>query len=119
MGDEEGEEEVVGDEEEMDMEMPMESEPVAEESEEQVDEAVSLKPVKADNKDHASNKNSPVPSNAGAKEKLADAHAMSSTPEKGKPAPKAKDMGGTTEPNMAPAPAPEKSDKAGNKKSPV
>jgi hypothetical protein len=119
MGDEEGEEEVVGDEEEEEVEMPMESEEeVAEE--EQVDEAVSLKPVKADNKDHATNKKSPVPANGGAKEKLADAHPASNAAEKGRPAPSAKELPhGTTEPNPGPATAAEKADKAENKKSPV
>ena len=124
MGDEEGEEEVVGDEEEEEVEMPMESEEeVAEEEvaeEEQVDEAVSLKPAKADNKDHATNKKSPVPANGGAKEKLADAHPASNAAEKGRPAPTAKELPhGTTEPNPGPATAAEKADKAENKKSPV
>jgi len=123
MGDEmdaeEGPEEVVGDEEEEEVEMPMESEEeVAEE--EQVDEAVSLKPVKADNKDHATNKSSPVPANGGAKEKLADAHPASNAAEKGRPAPSAKELPhGTTEPNPGPATTAEKADKAENKKSPV
>jgi len=100
-------------------EMPMESEEeVAEE--EQVDEAVSLKPVKADNKDHATNKSSPVPANGGAKEKLADAHPASNAAEKGRPAPSAKELPhGTTEPNPGPATTAEKADKAENKKSPV
>jgi len=116
MGDEAEEE---GEEEEEEVEMPMESEEeIAEETEEQVDEAVSLKPVKADNKDHATNKSSPVPANGGAKEKLADAHPAKTEAEKGRPAPTAKELPhGTTEPNMAPAPAPEKQDKADNKKS--
>jgi len=115
MGDEAEEE---GEEEE-EVEMPMESEEeVAEE--EQVDEAVSLKPVKADNKDHATNKSSPVPANGGAKEKLADAHPASNAAEKGRPAPSAKELPhGTTEPNPGPATTAEKADKAENKKSPV
>ena len=99
MGDEEGAEEVVGDEEEEDVEMPFESkEEVA--KEEQVDEAVSLKAVKADNADHATNKTSPVPANGGAKEKLADAHPAKTEQENGRPAPKAKELPhGTTEPD--------------------
>jgi len=98
MGDEAEEE---GEEEE-EVEMPMESEEeIAEETEEeQVDEAVSLKPVKADNADHATNKTSPTPTNGGAKEKLADAHPAKTEEEKGAPAPKAKELPhGTTEPD--------------------
>jgi len=103
MGDEaeEGEEEV---------EMPMESEEevveateeIAEETdEEQVDEAVSLKPVKADNADHATNKTSPVAADGGKKEKLADAHPAKTEQETGRPAPKAKELPhGTTEPDL-------------------
>jgi hypothetical protein len=87
---EEGPEEVEGDEEE-EMAMPMESE----------EEIVSLKPVKADHADHATNKTSPVPANGGAKEKLADAHPAKTEQETGRPAPKAKELPhGTTEPDL-------------------
>jgi len=99
---EEGPEEVEGDEEE-EMAMPMESEEeIAEETEEeQVDEAVSLKPVKADNADHATNKTSPVAADGGKKEKLADAHPAKTEQETGRPAPKAKELPhGTTEPDL-------------------
>ena len=97
MGDEAEEE---GEEEEM--EVPMESEEVvAETDEEQVDEAVSLKPVKADNADHATNKTSPVAADGGKKEKLADAHPAKTEQETGRPAPKAKELPhGTTEPDL-------------------
>lgn len=103
MGDEAEEE---GEEEEV--EVPMETteteeevvEATEESEEEQVDEAVSLKPVKADNADHATNKKSPTPANGGAKEKLADAHPAKTDEEKGAPAPKAKELPhGTTEPD--------------------
>ena len=99
MGDEAEEE---GEEEEEEVEMPMESEEeIAEETEEeQVDEAVSLKPVKADNADHATNKKSPVAADGGKKEKLADAHPAKTDEEKSAPAPKAQDLGGTTEPDL-------------------
>ena len=99
MGDEAEEE---GEEEE-EVEMPMESEEeIAEETEEeQVDEAVSLKPVKADNADHATNKTSPVAADGGKKEKLADAHPAKTEQETGRPAPKAKELPhGTTEPDL-------------------
>jgi len=98
MGDEAEEE---GDEEE-EMEVPMESEEiVAETDEEQVDEAVSLKPVKADHADHATNKTSPVAADGGKKEKLADAHPAKTEQETGRPAPKAKELPhGTTEPDL-------------------
>jgi hypothetical protein len=100
MGDEAEEE---GEEEEEEVEMPMESEEeIAEETEEeQVDEAVSLKPVKADNADHATNKTSPVAADGGKKEKLADAHPAKTEQETGRPAPKAKELPhGTTEPDL-------------------
>lgn len=98
---EEGPEEVEGDEEE-EMAMPMESEEeIAEETESELEEAVSLKPVKADHADHATNKTSPVPANGGAKEKLADAHPAKTEQETGRPAPKAKELPhGTTEPDL-------------------
>jgi len=98
---EEGPEEVEGDEEE-EMAMPMESEEeIAEETESELEEAVSLKPVKADNADHATNKTSPVAADGGKKEKLADAHPAKTEQETGRPAPKAKELPhGTTEPDL-------------------
>ena len=101
-GPEEGPEEVEGEEEEEEVEMPMESEEeIAEETEEELEEAVSLKPVKADNADHATNKTSPVAADGGKKEKLADAHPAKTEQETGRPAPKAKELPhGTTEPDL-------------------
>ena len=87
-----------------------------------MEEAVDLKPVKADHKDgtdSTANK-SPILANGGAKEGLAEPHKIPSTdtPEKGRPAPSAKELPhGTTEPNLSPAPAPVKQDTASNKKS--
>ena len=87
-----------------------------------MEEAVNLKPVKADSKDgtdSTANK-SPILANGGAKEGLAEPHKIPSTdtPEKGRPAPSAKELPhGTTEPNLSPAPAPVKQDTADNKKS--
>jgi len=84
------------------MEMPMETteETVEESTEEAIEEAVSLKAVKADHADHTDNKTSPVAADGGKKEKLADAHPAKTDEEKSAPAPKAQDLGGTTEPDL-------------------
>ena len=104
--------------EEGDMEMPEEGvapteEPVAEAEtseekveetkeetkEEKVEEGVAMKAVKADNKGGDDNAKSPVPADSGKKGAEAKP-GISGGEEKGKPAPKAGDMGGTTEPDM-------------------
>ena len=67
--------------------------------EEKVEEGIAMKAVKAPAKGSDDNAKSPVAANSGAKG--AEAKPQSSSgDEKGKPAPKAGDMGGTTEPNL-------------------
>lgn len=73
----------------------------------------------ADNKDH-SDKGAKSPVNqAGAPKVDAKAVETSKTEEKGRPAPAAKDHGGTTKPDMKEVAKPDNSDKAENKKSAV
>lgn len=114
----EKDEEAPAEEGDMEMEMPEEGvapteEPVAEAEtseekveetkeetkEEKVEEGVAMKAVKADNKGGDDNAKSPVPADSGKKGAEAKP-GISGGEEKGKPAPKAGDMGGTTEPDM-------------------
>jgi hypothetical protein len=106
-----------GDEEvEMDMDMDMDAD---EEPMEGLEEGVALtaapKPVTTSEKS-----NSPVAANSGAKGMDAKPVSTSAGDEKGRPAPKAQDMGGTTAPDEKPAPKADNSQAASvNTKSPV
>ena len=112
----EKDEEAPAEEGDMEMEMPEEGvapteEPVAETSEEKVEETkeetkeekveegVAMKAVKADNKGGDDNAKSPVAADSGKKGAEAKP-GISGGEEKGRPAPKAGDMGGTTAPDM-------------------
>ncbi|MBA0907866.1 MAG: hypothetical protein H0Z55_00550 [Nitrosarchaeum sp.] len=79
--------------------LPAEEMPESTEVAIDVTEAVTLTPVKADLADHSDDTKSPTPANSGAKGAVAKA-ALSSGEEKGSPAPKAEDQGGTTSPEQ-------------------
>jgi len=112
MGDDAGEEES---EVEMDMDTPdMDAEEVADDEmetegmkmpmEEGVDLKAAPKPVTSE--EGSVNKKSTVAANAGAKGAMAKPVSAGSAEEKGRPAPSAKDMGGTTSPKQGPATKP-------------
>ena len=113
MGGEEGGEEES--EVEMDIDTPdMDAEEVADDEmetegmkmpmEEGVDLKAAPKPVTSE--EGSVNKKSTVAANAGAKGAMAKPVAAGSAEEKGRPAPSAKDMGGTTSPKQGPATKP-------------
>jgi hypothetical protein len=79
-----------------------------------MEEAVSLKAVsKPTHGDNGANSKSPVAANSGAKGAMAKPVHATGGEEKGRPAPQAKDMGSTTEPNVKPATKPTLSQAAG------
>ena len=103
-GEEESEVEMDLDTPDMDAEEVVDDEMETEGMMENVDLKAAPKPVTSE--EGSVNKKSTVAANAGAKGAMAKPVAAGSAEEKGRPAPAAKDMGGTTSPKQGPATKP-------------
>jgi len=117
MDDHEAEEMDSEEEDEMETEMMHDKKRMMDDLEEAVDLEAAPKPVTSE---QGEGKSGPVASNSGAKGMDAKPVSTDTTDEKGRKAPQAKDMGGTTKPNMQAAPKPTTAQASGvNNDSPI